>query len=91
MSWWEDNDNLWHVYESAIGDPTTEDIEALGNWTGVSSDEIKELFAMAFVDEEVAPEDREEARDLWWDLMSDLGYDVSEFDWDAWREWYDSQ
>lgn len=91
MAWWERDENLWHVYDSATGDPSDERLSQLEGWDGISSDELKELFAIGFIDESASPEEREEARDLWWDIMEDLGYDVSDFDWDSWRDWYDSQ
>lgn len=33
----------------------------------------------------------QDARDRFFDYLADLGYDTTDFDWDAWREWYSDQ
>lgn len=48
-----------------------------------------ELFRIGWVDEGENPDERQAARDEFFDLME--AYDISrdEFDWDAWRDWYE--
>ena len=53
--------------------------------------EAAELFKAAFVDLEIDSEARKAAREEFADLMESYSFDIADFDWDAWRDWYDSQ
>lgn len=48
-----------------------------------------ELFRVGWVDDGANHDERQAARDEFFDLME--AYDISrdEFDWDAWRDWYE--
>jgi hypothetical protein len=48
-----------------------------------------DLFRMGWVDEGENADERQAARDEFFELME--AYDISrdEFDWDAWRDWYE--
>lgn len=49
------------------------------------------LFERGFTDNEIPYEEREAMRASFFDWMEEHGYDPEEdFDWDAWREAYDS-
>lgn len=87
MSWWENDEQLWDIYESATHNPTENELEVM---YGISEDDLKDLFEMAFIADNVSHEEREEAREMFFDWMEDFGYDASDFDWDAWRDWYDA-
>lgn len=48
-----------------------------------------DLFRIGWVDDGANSDERQAARDEFFDLME--AYDISrdEFDWDAWRDWYE--
>lgn len=50
-----------------------------------------ELFQAGWIDSDVDEETRQSARDEFFELME--AYDISrdEFDWDAWRDWYEGE
>lgn len=54
-------------------------------------DEAIEAFQTGYVDTEVDSEERIAAREEFEALCSTYAVDVADFDWDAWRDWYDSQ
>jgi hypothetical protein len=54
---------------------------------------LQSLFDLAFVDMDVFMDDRTMGRELFAEWLEDnygIDFDV-EFDWGAWKEWYDSQ
>lgn len=52
-------------------------------------EEAQEVFTTAYVDEDVETEERTEARHTFEGILSEYAIDISEFDWDAWRDWYE--
>lgn len=51
----------------------------------------EDTFREAFVDTDISSEARREAREEFESLLSQFHHDIAEFDWDAWRDWYESQ
>ncbi len=53
--------------------------------------ELQEAFYAGWIDRENTADDRMEAREVFFDLMGELGYPDAEddFDWDDWRDWYE--
>lgn len=54
------------------------------------SDEAADLFREAFVDQDIESDARKAAREEFANLLTDYNFDIADFDWDAWRDWYDS-
>lgn len=54
------------------------------------SDEGAELFRTAFVDHDIDSDARKSARAEFAELLEDYNFDIADFDWDAWRDWYES-
>lgn len=54
------------------------------------SDEVdgRNLFYDGFVNPDLSPDERHEAREEFFDWWDEWGYDEDEFPWDEWREWY---
>lgn len=50
--------------------------------------ESEELFRAGWGHDE--NEDRQAARDAFFELMAEYDLDASLFDWDDWRDWYES-
>lgn len=81
-----EEDELVEIWNEAVEDNLT-DADDLKEFA-LDSDGI-ELFRVGWVDEGDNPDERQAARDAFFDLME--AYDISrdEFDWDAWRDWYE--
>ncbi len=87
--WWETQESeradlLRDTYESAIYGLTKEELAEYGT----SERHMRHLFDVGFVREDVSPNRRHKARDEFFEWISELGYDLDDFDWDAWREQY---
>lgn len=75
--------DIWHnTVEENIGD-----LDELKDFTVDASG--AELFRVGWVDDGANEDERQAARDEFFDLME--AYDISrdEFDWDSWRDWYE--
>jgi hypothetical protein len=73
-------------------------LESLGYGGYLDNDEAREMFELgadAFMegwfDENISPEDRAGMQSAFFTLMEEFGLDVSMFDWDDWRDWYEAQ
>lgn len=75
---------IQRIYES-IHEITPQD-EAKLEQANFSEDRLRGAFEEGFIDKDVHPDDRQAAREAYFEWMEYLGYDTSEFDWDAWRE-----
>ena len=51
------------------------------------SSEAETLFYFGFFDSDTSAEDRQWAREEFFDLMEEYGLDPDFFDWAEWREW----
>lgn len=52
-------------------------------------DRAQELFNLGFV-EGGTTEDRQGYRDDFFSLMEEWDIEIEQFDWDAWRDWYEA-
>jgi hypothetical protein len=56
-----------------------------------SEEQLRELFDDGFLsranDNDVTPDERFDARSAYFEWMEYLGYDLAEFDWEAWRDY----
>ena len=84
--WWENDDELSYVYDNATYGLTQEELDPFG----LTEDDMRYMFDVGWVAGNVDPDEREQARDEFFEYLTELGYDVSDFDWDAWRDWYDA-
>lgn len=48
------------------------------------------MFETGFLLHDVPSEERELAREMFFDWYEENGYDVEEFPWDEWREFYEN-
>lgn len=48
-----------------------------------------DVFTTAFVDHDLPSEEVKQAREEFENLLAEYAIDISEFDWDAWRDWYE--
>lgn len=57
---------------------------------GPGNDELEEAFYAGWIDRTNTADERVEAREVFFDVMAELGYPDAEadFDWDDWKEWY---
>ena len=80
----DDLQTIWDGLGDAIGDDSEMRAFTLDN-SGA------DLFATGWTDDDVDEEDRANAREEFFELME--AYDISrdEFDWDAWRDWYEGE
>lgn len=81
-----EDDELVEIWNESV-EENIDDADALKEFA-LDSDGL-ELFRVGWVDEGENTEDRQAARDAFFDLME--AYDISrdEFDWEAWRDWYE--
>lgn len=86
--WWENDEDqtVEHIYESAAAGITNEDLEPFG----VTLNDFKYMFDVGWIQEDADPDQREAGRLGFFLYLEELGYDISDFDWDEWREWYDA-
>lgn len=49
----------------------------------------RQLFYDGFVNADISPDERSEARESFLDWMMEWGLDSDDFPWDEWREWYE--
>jgi len=54
-------------------------------------DDAVEAFQAAYVDTDIDDDARAAARSEFEALCSQYSVDIADFDWDAWRDWYNSQ
>jgi len=55
---------------------------------GFSEEQLREFFSEGFLTRSTEPpSDKAELRDAYFEWMEYLGYDTSDFDWHAWREY----
>lgn len=50
----------------------------------------KELFYDGWVNSDISPDERSEARESFLDWMMDWGLEAEDFPWDDWRDWYEA-
>lgn len=84
------NDEPWaadveRIYQNFDGF-TEADQERLDD-ADFGMDRLHDAFEEGFVDENVSTEDRMAARNAFLSWMGYLGYDPSDFDWQAWHDW----
>lgn len=80
----------------SFGDELLDNVfESMGDWASEDySDEIFDLsdviesFWTGFVDPNASDDDASDARQAFFDYAEALGYDLDDFDWESWREWY---
>ena len=80
----DDLQTIWDGLGGAIADDSEMRAFTLDN-SG------SDLFATGWVADDVDDDERANAREEFFELME--AYDISrdEFDWDAWRDWYESE
>lgn len=49
-----------------------------------------EFFEEGWMDRDLDAETRELAREYFFEMMEEFSLDISNFDWDDWRDWYES-
>lgn len=78
------DDDLRHVW-----DEIADTVDDESQYAFTVTDNGAELFRQGWMDDGLSGEDRANARDEYFDLME--AYDISrdEFDWHAWRDWYE--
>lgn len=54
-------------------------------------EDAEDVFTTAFVDHDLPSEEVIAARQQFEDLLSEFHIDIRDFDWDAWRDWYEGQ
>lgn len=79
-------EELQHVWEETTG---------AGNWLTPSEMEDFRIAAMEFfetgwIESEIESEARQSAREEFFSLMEEYDLDIALFDWDDWRDWYES-
>jgi hypothetical protein len=54
--------------------------------------EAADLFEQGWIefDEDTSPEELQAIRDSFFELMEEFDVSIEDFDWDAWRDWYES-
>jgi hypothetical protein len=69
--------------------------ESMGDWASEDySDaafeitDVVEAFWTGFVDPNASEDDAADARSDFFDFAEYFGYDLDDFDWESWREWY---
>lgn len=60
---------------------------------GPDNDELAETYYEGWIERGNTADDRMEAREAFFELMAELGYEDAEedFDWDDWKDWYSHQ
>lgn len=73
-------------------------LESLGYGGWLEDDEAREMFEMGadsfmagWFTEDMDPDERLGHQSAFFTLMQEFGLDVSMFDWDDWRDWYEAQ
>lgn len=79
-------DEIQEIWQNSTG---------YGGW--LTADEMAEfqedgadLFHTGWIDDTADSDARQEARDHFFDLMAQFDLDAELFDWDSWRDWYES-
>lgn len=52
-------------------------------------DQAQELFYVGYISEGFTTEERQGFRDEFFALMDEFDISIEQFDWDAWRDWYE--
>lgn len=73
-------------------------LESLGYGGWLDGDEAREMFELGaesfkagWFDSDIDPDDRIAEQSAFFTLMQEFGLDISMFDWDDWRDWYEAQ
>lgn len=79
-------------------DNLNEAFYSMGDWDTVpksewedvdfSMNDVMNAFWDGFVDADLSPDQRHDARETFFEYAELLGWDYEDFDWDAFREWY---
>jgi enolase len=82
--WWEERqgpagDAWYSVVSDRIYD---EEPEALA--------ELRDAYALGFITTSNSPDERADMRNKFFDILDDLGINSGDFDWEAWRDYYES-
>ena len=87
--WWEhgaEEKNLRKAFRSVTSNIPREAYRE----TGYSRDQLKYAFEVGFVSDNIEHARRQEAREDFFQMVEELGYyDVDDFNWEAWRDWYE--
>lgn len=75
------DDDLGSIYSRFITPEMSDTAEAKG----------QTLFYEGWVNPDLAKDERNEAREDFYDWMVDHGWELTDFPWDEWREWYKDQ
>lgn len=62
-------------------------MEMLVDFDIMQDDYAPDLLWEGWFNPDATPDDRADARELFLDYMD---WDVGDFDWDSWREWYEA-
>jgi hypothetical protein len=82
-SWQNRGDDL---YESML-DTLMEDFPEIFAGMGEEAQEARELLYEGWFDGEISSQERTFARIF---LEEEYGFDLDDFDWESWRDWYES-
>lgn len=85
--WWENDPEIENIWEQSTEGITADELADFG----LTEDGLRSIFEHAFIDMDISSDLRSAYRDLFFDYLGEMGYEISDFDWDDWRDWYDSQ
>lgn len=77
------DDRLNHIWHDVVDELPSRQLEKF-------QEDALEVFETAYVDD-VDHDARLDARQRFEELLEEYSIDISEFDWDSWRDWYDGQ
>jgi hypothetical protein len=73
--------NIWRDLEGEVSRGQRDDF----------IDEAIDAFQTAYVDSDVDSDERAAAREEFEALCNTYSIDIADFDWDAWRDWYEGK
>lgn len=80
-SWDDTFYDVWDSGTRSLSDDEYDDFAAAG----------AELFEWAWgKDQDLTPEERHDYRELFETWVAEWAIDILDFDWDEWRDWYES-
>lgn len=81
LDWGADALNeIWNTFADQLEGAELEEFEQF----------MADKFQEGYIDREIDEDTREEARQAFEDWLFEHTLDIADFDWDEWRDWYDS-